>query len=160
MPPKMNDNKAGGQKEAEAFGPPPIVAPVKKGEEPVEEDPAQRFARWSATHMTRLEKKVWGMLGAELNPWRFRPQVVVGPYTLDFLSRKVMVCIEADGPEHLKTQKADNARDAYLEKQGIMTLRLTNADFVRYTPQRLYALVEELSHVRNVVKVKPKKGKK
>jgi very-short-patch-repair endonuclease len=160
MPGKRETKKAGGQVESEAFAPPSLVLPVPKGENPPEEDPAQRFAEWSRQVPTKLEQKVWKMLGGPNNPWKFRTQVVIGPYIADFLSRKVMMCIEADGPEHLKTVEEDNKRDAWFEKQGILTLRLTYADFVRNTPQRLYALVEEMASAKNMVKVDPKKGQK
>ena len=154
MPRKREPKKVGGNEEAAAFAPVPIVLPVKKGEAASIEDPTQRFAEWSRQVPTSLERKVWAMMGGPNNPWNFKPQQVVGPYVCDFLSRKVMVCVEADGPEHLKTVEADNKRDAYMQKRGILTIRLTYADFVRNSNQKLYGLIEELSSARHMFKVK------
>ena len=104
----------GGDGEAEAFQPPKPSTPknpVARAQEAVLEtianDPQRRFAFWSVLNPTSFERKVWTFLGGEENPWRFNPQEIVGPYTCDFLSRKFMVCIEADGPEHINSVEED-----------------------------------------------------
>jgi very-short-patch-repair endonuclease len=149
--------------EDEAFYPPQEdgIPNLSKGEvEEGSETRQDRFAAWSAIVMTDLEKKVWKWLGGKNNPWGFEPQVPVGPYTLDFFSRRYMLAIEADGPEHQKTVCEDAARDAELEKLGILTLRLTNADFVKYSKQRLFDLVEEFIQTKHIVNPQPYKDKK
>jgi very-short-patch-repair endonuclease len=125
-----------------------------------EDDPQQRQATWAIAHMTRLEKMVWNFLGKADGPWGFAPQVVKGPYVLDFYSQKYLLAVEADGPSHLKSAEADRKRDDYLAKQGIVTLRLTRSDFVRSQPQQLYAMMEAIIHPSNAIVIATdKRGK-
>ncbi len=94
--------------------------------------------------MTSFEKRVWRLLKA-CPDWEFLPQVRKGAYLLDFYSEVLCLCVEADGPTHVKTKEADAIRDETLSKMGIFTLRLTPGDFVQYTPQQLFKTVEEFA---------------
>lgn len=154
--PKPRKTKQGSDPEAEAFAPPRKAKPSADAE-PNLNDPRVRFARWSALNMTALEKKVWAWMGKADNPWGFIPQHPHKNWTLDFYSPRFGICIEADGPLHLQTAREDEARDRALEKDGILTLRLTRGHFVRYSPQRLFDLVEEV--IKNRPAAKPEPGK-
>lgn len=118
-------------------------------------NPKTRFKLWSMANPTALEKKVWKVLGGDFNPWGFTPQVEHGEFQLDFYSKRWRFCIEADGPEHLKTVAADATRDAILAKAGIITLRLTPADLVRNSPQKIYDLIEVCIRDREPVEDAP-----
>jgi very-short-patch-repair endonuclease len=139
--------------EAEAFRPPPESPATAEGSDSdAFADPQKRFAAWSTMVMTGFEKKVWQFLGKEDGPWGFEPQQIVGPFTLDFLSRRLMLAIEADGPTHIHTVEKDMKRDKFLAKEGILVLRLTPGDFVRHTPQQLYDLVEFMARPEHAFK--------
>jgi very-short-patch-repair endonuclease len=100
-----------------------------------------------ANSMTYLEKRVWSFIGKKNNPWQFVPQFPIGPYILDFFSPMHKAALEADGPEHLKTIKADQKRDEYLEKLGIKTMRLTPSDFARYKSSFIIEYIEGFLNV-------------
>jgi very-short-patch-repair endonuclease len=71
------------------------------------------------------ERLLWGQLENDLLGVRFRRQYACGKYLLDFYCAKARLCIEVDGPHHLARIEKDEARDAYLAKRGILTLRFT-----------------------------------
>ena len=141
-------------------GAPPVKDKDKIDAANPSEDPKERQAAWARVVPTGFERTVWNFLGKWNNPWDFKPQQVIGPYICDFLSRKFMVCLEADGPEHLAKKAEDDKRDKFLESQGILTLRLVPADFVFYTKQQLYHVVEEVCSTKHIILAKElKKGK-
>jgi len=69
--------------------------------------------------MTDAERRLWYRLRAHrFDNYKFKRQVPVGPYIVDFacLGRKLVV--EVDGGQHAENQK-DAVRDRYLEGEGI-----------------------------------------
>src|SRR5947209_7414051 len=74
---------------------------------------------------------------------KFKRQVPVGPYIVDFacLGRKLV--IEVDGGQH-----ADNARDvrrdAYLRREGFRVLRFWNNDILQDTRGVLEVILDAL----------------
>lgn len=92
-------------------------------------------------NMSPFEKKIWRLVGAEGNPWGLLRQIPMRGYFLDFYSPQHMACIEADGPDHLKTADLDARRDAALQKQDVRTLRITPADFVRRRPLEILEMI-------------------
>jgi hypothetical protein len=57
---------------------------------------------------------------------KFRRQVPVGPYIIDFLCIQARLVIELDGGQH--GTEADALRDAWLRAQGYVVLRFWNND--------------------------------
>ena len=75
---------------------------------------------------TEAELRLWRLLrDRRLNSLKFRRQVPVGPYIVDFLCVGAKLIIKADGLQHAESPR-DNARDAYLESQGWKVLRFWN----------------------------------
>ncbi len=75
---------------------------------------------------TDAELRLWRLLrDRRLNSLKFRRQVPIGPYIVDFLCVGAKLIIEADGSQHAESPR-DNARDAYLESQGWKVLRFWN----------------------------------
>lgn len=66
------------------------------------------------------------MRDRRLEGLKFRRQVPVGPYVLDFACLRHRLVIEADGPFH--DAERDAARDAWLTSQGFRVLRFSNHD--------------------------------
>ena len=80
-------------------------------------------------NMTREERKLWYEY---LNgyPYRFRRQVTVSRFILDFYCASAQLAVELDGSQHYEEagQAYDAERDAYLDGIGVLVLRFSNAD--------------------------------
>src|ERR1700677_613096 len=75
---------------------------------------------------TDAELRLWRLLrDRRLNGVKFRRQVPLGPYIVDFLCVKAKLIVEADGSQHAESLR-DTIRDAYLASQGWKVLRFWN----------------------------------
>ncbi len=80
---------------------------------------------------TEAELNLWRLLrDRRLNGLKFRRQVPVGPYIVDFLCVGAKLIVEADGSQHAESYR-DTIRDAYLSSQGWKVLRFWNLDVLR-----------------------------
>ena len=67
---------------------------------------------------TDAERRLWRLLrDRRLSGLKFRRQVPVGPYIVDFLCVGARLIVEADGSQHAENSR-DKVRDAYLARQG------------------------------------------
>ena len=94
------------------------------------DDERTRHARALRQNMTDAERRLWrelrcGSLGA-----RFRRQVPIGPYIVDFACFQRRLVIEIDGGQHHGDAR-DEARDAWLEEQGYRVLRFWNHEVLK-----------------------------
>ena len=72
------------------------------------------------------ERALWKLLrDRRLESMKFRRQVPVGRYILDFVCFRHRLVIEADGPTH-EDSLSDLTRDARLQKEGFRVLRFAN----------------------------------
>jgi very-short-patch-repair endonuclease len=106
-------------------------------------------ARRLRRNPTETERVLWGRLRQRrLGGLKFRRQVPMGPYVLDFVCLRHRLVVEADGPFHDPTQ--DAVRDAWLKAKGFRVLRFTNAEIHR-SPElvsaRILAALEQLPPV-------------
>jgi very-short-patch-repair endonuclease len=88
-------------------------------------------ARSLRRNQTDAERKLWHHLrDRRLDGWKFRRQHPVGPYVLDLYCADARLVIELDGGQHDfdAHRNHDEARTAYLEKQGIKVIRFWNND--------------------------------
>ena len=89
------------------------------------------YARELRNNMTIAEKKLWY---GYLNKYclRFRRQVTIGNYILDFYCASVKLAIELDGSQHYSDEGKENdrVRTAYLESNGIKVLRYSNLEVI------------------------------
>jgi very-short-patch-repair endonuclease len=70
---------------------------------------------------------LWTLLrDRRLEGLKFRRQVPIGRYVVDFVCMRHRLVVEADGPFH--DPVADAARDAWLESQGFRVLRFSNSE--------------------------------
>src|SRR5271156_3618408 len=80
---------------------------------------------------TDVELRLWRLLrDRRLNGIKFRRQVPVGPYIVDFLCVGAKLIAEADGSQHAESPR-DTIRDAYLESHGWKVLRFWNNEVLR-----------------------------
>ncbi len=86
------------------------------------------FARSLRKNMTLAELKLWGHLRRWQLGHRFRRQLPVGNYIIDFASLQTGLAIEADGGQHYarSQRKNDQRRTRYLESLGFTVIRFNN----------------------------------
>lgn len=99
--------------------------------------------------MSAPEAKLWNAL-RQLRPLRyhFRRQVPIGRYYVDFCCHRHTLIIEVDGDTH-SSQEAiahDNARDAFLRREGYRVLRVTNLDVLRNIDGVMAEVLSLLEH--------------
>jgi very-short-patch-repair endonuclease len=83
--------------------------------------------------MTDAEQRLWYQLRAHrFAGHKFKRQVPIGPYIVDFacLGRKLI--LEVDGGQHAESL-TDKKRDAWLKMQGFEVLRFWNNDVLKNT---------------------------
>ncbi|PRH84159.1 endonuclease domain-containing protein [Labrys okinawensis] len=94
--------------------------------------PEQRdFARKLRHDLTDAEAKLWHLLrGRRLAYLKFRRQVPIGRYVVDFVCLRYRLIIEADGSQHAESTH-DHIRDSWLAAQGFTIVRFWNADILQ-----------------------------
>ncbi|MBV5324585.1 MAG: endonuclease domain-containing protein [Rhodospirillaceae bacterium] len=79
---------------------------------------------------TEAEKKLWSLLrDRRLVGWKFRRQVPLGPYIVDFYCSEAKLIVEADGGQHADSS-SDEIRTAWLVKNGYKMMRFWNNDIL------------------------------
>ena len=102
-------------------------------------------ARRLRREMSPPERKVWAVLRARgLSGYKFKRQVPVGPFIVDFLCPEKRLVIEIDGDSHDTQINYDRRRDAYLHAAGYRVLRLTNEDVTQELEGSMRLVLETL----------------
>jgi very-short-patch-repair endonuclease len=82
---------------------------------------------------TEAEARLWFRLrDGRLDGMKFRRQVPIGGYIVDFACFDRMLVVEVDGGQHVESA-ADRARDADLTRRGFRVLRFWNDALLRET---------------------------
>ncbi|MFO7306807.1 MAG: endonuclease domain-containing protein [Gammaproteobacteria bacterium] len=99
----------------------------------------QRYARKMRRHPSDAERRLWYYLRRkQLQGFRFRRQVPIGPYIVDFYCIEARLAIEIDGSQHVRRREYDHGRDSYLLRRGVRVLRFWNNEVL----QNLAGVVE------------------
>jgi very-short-patch-repair endonuclease len=78
---------------------------------------------------TEAEKGLWSKLRLkQLDGHRFRRQVPIGPFVVDFCCLARRLIVEVDGGQHSSDAAKDARRTEWLERQGFRVLRFWNND--------------------------------
>ena len=91
-------------------------------------------ARKLRKQMTEAERKLWQILrGRRLRGYRFRKQVPLEKYVVDFLCHEARIIIELDGGQHNKAKEAiyDQQRTKWLNEQGYLVQRFWNNEVLQ-----------------------------
>ena len=76
------------------------------------------------------EKKLWEILrGRQIYDCKFRRQVSIGSFVVDFYSPEIKLVVELDGESHYvseEAREADQRRQAFIESLGVHVIRFTN----------------------------------
>ena len=76
---------------------------------------------------TDLERILWQQLrNRQLNGYKFKRQVPIGNYVVDFLCSSTKLIVELDGGQHAEQQSYDQKRTLYLESKGFKVIRFWN----------------------------------
>jgi very-short-patch-repair endonuclease len=96
--------------------------------------------------MTEAERRLWYWLRAHrLSGHKFKRQVPIGSYIVDFACLGRRLVIEVDGGQHADSL-SDKRRDAWLKAQGFEVLRFWNSDVLKNTEGVLALISEALDH--------------
>jgi len=93
-------------------------------------DRQRQFARQMRAQPTDAERVLWQRLRHDiaLVGSHFRRQALVGPFIVDFASRRAKLVIELDGGQHVSQQASDARRTRHIEDAGYRVLRFWNHD--------------------------------
>ena len=88
------------------------------------------FAKRMRHEPTEAERKLWTLLrNRRFARYKFRRQLPIGDYIVDFVCLSEKLIIEADGSQHAENLR-DETRDAQLRQRGFRLLRLWNHDIL------------------------------
>jgi very-short-patch-repair endonuclease len=89
---------------------------------------SREFARYLRKNQTSSEKLLWRKLrDRRLHDAKFRRQVAINPYVVDFLCVEKKLIIEVDGTSHDERKMYDAIREEYLKSKGFRILRFRNS---------------------------------
>ena len=93
--------------------------------------PLNKAARSLRQRQTDAETRLWRHLrNRALSGFKFRRQVPLGPYVVDFVSFEAKLIVEPDGGQHADNSE-DKVRDAYFVARGYRVLRYWNTDLLK-----------------------------
>lgn len=96
---------------------------------------------------TEAEHWLWQRLrGRRLGGHKFRRQVPVGSYIVDFLCKDRGLVIEIDGSQHQQQVDYDRARTAFLEAKGYRVVRYWNNEILQQGESVLESIVHALEN--------------
>lgn len=97
---------------------------------------------------TEVEKMLWAMLrGRRLLGFKFRRQVAVDRFIVDFYCEEKLLVIELDGSQHVDDvgqREYEEERSRYLEALGMKVLRFMNNEVNENLEGVLEVIVGEL----------------
>ncbi|WP_310189383.1 DUF559 domain-containing protein [Mesorhizobium sp. BE184] len=86
----------------------------------------RKFARAMRADATKAETMLWQVLrNRQLAGLKFKRQVPLDGYILDFACFDARLIVEVDGSQHAESA-GDTERDRHFESQGFRTLRFWN----------------------------------
>ena len=91
-------------------------------------------AKEMRSDMTPAETKMWRILrGKRFQDLKFKRQVLIGNYIVDFLCEDKKIIIEIDGGQHNEELniQSDKNRTRYLENNGYKVLRFWNDEVMK-----------------------------
>ena len=108
-------------------------------------------ARTLRHNSTDAERRLWYYLrNRQLDGYRFRRQVPLGRYIVDFACIESKLIVELDGGQHAEQMAEDAERTNYLARGGLRVVRFWNDDVLLRTEsvleQILVALREASPH--------------
>ncbi|WP_342585819.1 MULTISPECIES: endonuclease domain-containing protein, partial [unclassified Mesorhizobium] len=101
------------------------------------------FARSMRAHATKAETMLWQALrNRQLNGLKFKRQVPLDGFILDFVCFEARLIIEVDGSQHADSQ-GDVVRDRHFEAHSFRILRFWNEEVERNLDAVCEAILQE-----------------
>jgi very-short-patch-repair endonuclease len=108
--------------------------------------------------MTKAEKRLWGILRSrQTEGYRFRRQVPIGGFIVDFVCHAARLIVEIDGGQHDPSSEAEASRTRFLEAEGYRVLRFWNNE-VRDNPEGVRAAIAQHLHPLTPTHTLPHRG--
>jgi very-short-patch-repair endonuclease len=105
--------------------------------------------------MTDCERRVWYYLRARrFEGWKFRRQVPIDQYIVDFLCEEAKLVVELDGGQHTEMRRDDERRSEWLRARGYSVVRFWNNDVV----ENIRGVLEVLAKVMSARNTDPLPG--
>jgi very-short-patch-repair endonuclease len=106
---------------------------------------AQQQSKRLRKDMTDVERILWSALRARrYEKFKFRRQVPIGKYIVDFVCFERSLIVELDGIQH-QDSIHDEVRDAWLTTQGFRVLRYWNIDILQALDGTLRSIFDALN---------------
>ena len=103
-------------------------------------------ARDLRRNQTSAEELLWARLrNRQLEGYKFRRQVPLGRFIVDFACYDARLVVEVDGGQHAERTSEDLARTAWLESRGFRVLRFWNNEVMENPDGVLVRILEELT---------------
>ena len=127
------------------------LLPREKGRDEGQQSLMKARARSLRRTSTNAEILLWQHLrNRRLPGYKFRRQVPIGKYIVDFLCEDLAIVIELDGGQHMEQEKYDTTRSEWLVANGFRVLRFWNNDVMRNIDGVLQSLTLTLSEGRGL----------
>jgi very-short-patch-repair endonuclease len=106
------------------------------------------IARKLRRNQTDAERTLWFRLrDRRLDGLKFRRQMPIASYVVDFCCESARLIIELDGGQHTTRSESDAKRTAVLEAQGYLVLRFWNNDVLRNIDGVVESIIDTLRPV-------------
>jgi very-short-patch-repair endonuclease len=110
---------------------------------------ADERAKRLRRNSTDAERLMWAHLrGRRLAGYKFKRQVPIAGYVVDFVALEAKLIVEIDGGQHSIRIEEDRVRTEELERFGYRIVRFWNHDVLNNIEGVLEALVQELHIIR------------
>jgi very-short-patch-repair endonuclease len=107
------------------------AASQSRNEEKHPIDGAHGRARASRREVTEAERQIWQILRLRrMKGCKFRHQVPIGRYIVDFVCHDARLIVEVDGGQHDHLSQREAERSRFLQNQGYRILRLWNNEIL------------------------------
>jgi very-short-patch-repair endonuclease len=105
-----------------------------------------QMARRLRRNQTDAERILWFRLrDRRLGGWKFRRQMLLNGFVVDFCCPDAKVVIEIDGGQHVARREQDARRTANLEASGYLLLRFWNNEVMRNVEGVLQSILSTLN---------------
>ena len=108
------------------------------------------YAKDLRTEQTDCENILWYHLRAKrLNDIKFRRQVPIGKYIVDFVNLGKKLVIELDGSQHSETNQLiyDEQRTEFLNRLGYKVIRFCDNEIINNIENVLNKIAEEYNNI-------------
>jgi very-short-patch-repair endonuclease len=113
-------------------------------------------ARRLRRDQTDAERALWFRLrDRRLDGLKFRRQMPIKSYVVDFCCESARLIVELDGGQHVERSIEDTKRTADLEAYGYLVLRFWNNDVLSNIDGVLKVIVATVSHVPLTLTLSP-----